>query len=665
MTTFLIKNIETQELAVVDVIVPAEMSAVLAQGDYRVRSVSAEAESVLVVRPAVLEPPVLSSGSTAIGAVLTALPGTFTGVTGASEWRWLTVEDGVIAGATSQTFTITAAEQSKTIFVQQRVGGSSATWASSASIQVASAVVALAANQWNAREALTPTETALPRKQLTTILGVAPPASQIWFYYRGATPPPANPTAGSVAAMTDNGSNNFSAISGGQANIGQTAYSRIARGPADKSSLFWASDTKTWVASGVPDAFNTEADGGQFSLVQGTNPGELIVRISALPLTNGQPITEIMLATDGGSPVSLGGIVEGDYLRTFTEIDPVNPSEHTFTLYATNANGNAPAATLVGRPKAATPAVVVPILTGLAYDSVNYRITQSSDQAGVYHYIVETVSTVRTKEYILANAQGSFAILEGETDFTPNFAALTTGTWYLKTTVQNAAGGLATPQTPLALPVVAPAVNPLAVTQNEVQTNVTYDNSNVFVLPTVAADKLLFVVVNVSNNISSVSLGSFTELTSYRLTNGANTTRFLTKVSDGTEGGTSLSFTTSSPGFSSMHFFAMDANLREIEVTGDITNVYALPAHTPSAGSKEYIFLTGNFQQNGNNPATAAPPGYTGLTVAQMPVTTANNGVHRKSAAAYRIATATTEDPVGSMGSPSQTTYTSWTASVR
>lgn len=115
------------------------------------------------------------------------------------------------------------------------------------------------------------------------------------------------------------------------------------------------------------------------------------------------------------------------------------------------------------------------------------------------------------------------------------------------------------------------------------------------------------------------------------------------KTAAGTEGGTTISWTT-------------DNRLSAIvfaEVAGATGNVEATfapasndpPAHTPAGGNADTVWIAVTSVSRNDNDVAAPPPGYSGLVKAETSPDNSSNGAQITMGGAYRQSTAASEDP--------------------
>ena len=113
------------------------------------------------------------------------------------------------------------------------------------------------------------------------------------------------------------------------------------------------------------------------------------------------------------------------------------------------------------------------------------------------------------------------------------------------------------------------------------------------------------------------------------------------KTADGTEGGTTATWTMSASCNAAFVFAEVSGNRAVSAAFASAT--LDPPSHAPSAGSAPTIWIAVSGARRGDNEATAAPSGYSGLTGAASG--SSSNNMNVRIAGAYKAATTASEDP--------------------
>lgn len=88
-----------------------------------------------------------------------------------------------------------------------------------------------------------------------------------------------------------------------------------------------------------PATAPAQTNSGEWSVVDNATDGDITISITTLPFNGGSAITDLQYQLDGGSWVSLGSAVIGDYPVSGL----VNNQEYDVAVRAVNAIGNGPA----------------------------------------------------------------------------------------------------------------------------------------------------------------------------------------------------------------------------------------------------------------------------------------------------------------------------------
>lgn len=138
------------------------------------------------------------------------------------------------------------------------------------------------------------------------------------------------------------------------------------------------------------------------------------------------------------------------------------------------------------------------------------------------------------------------------------------------------------------------------------------------------------------------------------------------KTADGTEGGTTVTWTTNSANKSCFAFAEIDASLGEVEVSFAAASSDP-PSRTHTGGSAATVWLAVVTERKNSGEVTAPPTGYTSATPLTVESTASNstNSAEVLLGAAYLESTAETEDPGAFTQSSSATGVQAATISVR
>ena len=380
MTKFDAKNQSTNEIVRFESL-PVDVSTVLDPGTWILEEVVAPEYTVNVLEVAFATAPALSGTATA-GATLT-VSGTATAAL-AYEYRWL-VDGVVIPGAISATYTTDATlDLGKTFTGQMRAQDARGRWtayvSSSNSITIpAPLVFTVADNKWTGVEA---TSDANTRK--TTVeadcIGNTPPTGLL-YWYKGTN---SLGNLAQVSAMIDDGDGTFSKTSTGTEANGVTAYVRLAYWNAAKvggAGYDWCSSVKTYTTSSVPAAPTS------YSLTpSATVTGDVALNITALPTTNGRPITAFKYTVNNGALIDLVGTGTGSRTINIAGVDLV-----TVRLYALNVNGTSAAAALTVTPPVITGGTntVAPEIDSSFYGRAGFSVDTGTWTGSVVSFVVD------------------------------------------------------------------------------------------------------------------------------------------------------------------------------------------------------------------------------------------------------------------------------------
>lgn len=625
-----------------------------------------------------VSPPLLSIPSLAVGQTITVIGGSWLDAV-ALQKRILA--DGVVIAAAA-TYVAQSGDEKKVFSGQERARDARGKWSpwqsTSNTIVIPEAPPYLTDAQWTGGEAAVPGDAATPRrtKIATTI---APPGDDVWRGYRGAAIPSFDPTAANTAQLT--GAGPYSWISSGQNPLGapgagSVVYVRMARSEANDTLIVWASDYKSYIASTPPYDWTDGDNGGIFQALTGTvATGDIILSITRLPTDGGQPITALEYDINSSGtwlPLPGSALVIGTYTINFTEADTLNPVAKDFRFRVANANGySQPSNPFNATPKASAPPAAgpAPILTSLAYSSGTNKITQTSDQAGDYYWIIESVNTVRTGAYIKAAlggaGSGTMTCAVGVVSAVPDISSLTTGNWYFKSTMQNAELTYATPETPLLLDIQAVVADPVLVQSSALNSpDNAYDTSKTFTLPGGITDGnrlFLFVVMSRVSGVGTMTLpGGWSEVGRATDVSGNGLTIILTKIAASSSGSTVV-IANSGNCHMALTFYETTLPFDSYGVTWNAAGVDP-PSHTPAGGSRKYLWICGKTRTRGDALISAAPTNYTGLLKASALLPGGNVAAERIIGTASRLLVASSEDPgIFTAGSPGGTAQMSFT----
>jgi hypothetical protein len=200
--------------------------------------------------------------------------------------------------------------------------------------------------------------------------------------------------------------------------------------------------------------------------------------------------------------------------------------------------------------------------------------------------------------------------------------------------------------------VAAPAS--LSVVQRDVYSDGTYDGTPSLVLPSgIAAGNTLVIVCRIGKS-TAVDLSTYDAsltLEASDVVSDSSGLYVFSAETDGTEGGTTLGFTTSFSANSAFAVFEIAGTGHQIEAT--FAASLDPPSITPTGGSAETILIPVVSCRLANNSVDSAPSGYANLqSVQSAPGSTSGNACTLGTA--DRQATVTSEDP-GTFGTTSIT----------
>jgi hypothetical protein len=653
MATFVFTNTVTNEVRLIDADLPASMDGLLPVGSYKVRRASPEATDLLYIEARInTAPPLLSTPSLVVGQVITLTSGTWSGPV-ASLAKRIKVNDVIVASGTAvATYTIVSGDVNKPIVGEEQAtfeGGAVSAWVPSNTLTVPGALAFLTNEQWTAREAIVPADAATPRRTIIST-AIAPPATKTWFAYRGAAPSPTIPTAGVVEALT--GAGPYTLLPTTVASLGSTVFVKLAYGNADKSSLVWASNEVTHPASTVPLNWGLTS-GGVASLVSGPAVGEMTLRIGSLPGSGGQPITTLFLGKDEAALTDTGSLALGDRVFTYVEADPANPITRTIDIRVSNANGDGEVYRLTGKARADVAVSDAPIITLDPYDVVNDKIIIDSDQAGDFRLMLESNSTARTGAYIKANLAAASAKI-GPVSVTPglntisglDLTGLTAGTWYIKPAVENADGVSNAAVTPVSVDITIPPAG-LSVVQSTAVNDPNFTLSKSVTLPTgITAGNMLTLELFLGTVVFYLPGSAPAGWTSVLKENGATgCVWLLSKIASGSEGGTAVTFSTTTSTLVAGIFRELDLSLNQIDAA--VSTTLDPPSLTPAAGgSTSRLWFTSVAASSSNGTFATQPSGFNNLVNATSNPPGSSSGAHVKCAGADQLATLASIDPV-------------------
>ncbi len=656
MATFVITDTVSGEIRLIEATPPTSLDGILPPGQYRVRRASSAAPTLLSIDARInAQPPILTIPSLATGQVVTLGTGSWTGRVTLLEKRILVAGVVVATGtAATLTYTTVGGDAEKSIVGEERAtwdNGAVSQWVSSNAIIIPGTVFVQDA-QWTLREGIVPGDAATPRRTVAST-AIAPPAAKVWFVYRSTTPSPAVPTSGVVTAMLGAGPYTF--LSDDLSSQGLTVFVRIAYGNADKSGLVWGSNERSHGSSTIPVAWDaaTEAGGGTVSLVAGPAVGQITMRIGNFPSNGGQPLTTFFIGQDEAPLVDTASLATGDRVFTFTEADPFNPILRSFDLRVSNANGNGAIYRLTGRALADAVSATAPVITSLAYNTGTDEITLDSNQAGDFRLMFESNATARTGAYIKTNLAaasakiGPVSIIPGLNTISGlDLSGLTAGTWYIKPAVENAGGASNAAVTPVSVAITAAAPS-LAVVQTITVNDPNFTKTKSLALPasTVAGRTLvmeMFLGCTLGSLPASAPAGWTSHLKAAGLT---GCVWLLSKVSDGTEGGTSVTFTTTANALIAGFVHDLSLGVGQIDVAAMSTTLDPAPLTPASGGTTERLWFTAASNSNSTGTYSTAPTGFSNLVNAiSSPPGSASAG-HVKCASAYRQSVLASIDP--------------------
>lgn len=656
MATFVITDAATGEIRLIDAVPPASFDLLLPVGVYTVRQASAEASNLLTIDARVnAQPPILTIPSLATGQVVTLGTGSWTGRVTLLEKRILVAGVAVATGSgATLTYTTVGGDSEKSIVGEERAtwdNGATSEWVLSNSIIIPGTVF-VQDLQWTLREGIVPGDAATPRRTVAST-AVTPPASKVWFVYRSTTPAPAVPTSGVVTAMTGAGPYTF--LSNDVSSSGLAVFVRLAYGNADKSGLVWGSNERVHGSSTIPIAWDAEtaAGGGTVSLIPGPAVGEITMRIGNFPADGGQPLTTFFMGQDEAPLVDTASLATGDRVFTFTEADPFNPILRSFDLRVSNANGDGAIYRLTGRALADTISATAPVITNLAYNTGTDEITLDSDQAGDFRLMLESVSTARTGAYIKTNLAaasakiGPVSIIPGLNTISGlDLSGLTAGTWYMKPAVENAGGASNAAVTPVSVSITVPAPS-LEVVQTLVINDPNFNTTKSIAMPatTVSGRMLvmeLFLGCTVANLPASAPSGWTSRL---KAAGATGSVWLLSKVSDGTEGGTNVTFTTGANALIAGFVRDLRLGVGDIDVATASTTLDPAALTPASGGTADRLWFTAVSATNSSGTFSTAPTDFSNLVNATSNPPGSSSTAHVKSASAYRQAVLGSVDP--------------------
>lgn len=656
MATFVITDSTTGEVRLMDADPPASFDLLLPVGDYKVRRASAEATTLLSIDERInAQPPILTIPSLATGQVVTLGTGSWTGRITLLEKRILVAGVVVATGtAASLTYTTVGGDAEKSIVGEERAtwdNGAVSEWVPSNSLIIPGTVFVQDV-QWTLREGIVPGDAATPRRTVAST-AIAPPAGKVWFVYRSTTPSPAVPTSGVVTAMAGAGPYTF--LSDDISSQGLTVFVRIAYGNADKTGLVWGSNERSHGSSTIPIAWDAlpESGGGTVSLVAGPAIGEITLRIGNFPADGGQPLTTFFLGQDEAPLADTASLATGDRVFTFTEADPYNPILRSFDLRVSNANGDGAIYRLTGRALADTIAATAPVITNLDYNTGTDEITLDSDQAGDFRLMFESNATARTGAYIKTNLAaasakiGPVSIIPGLNTISGlDLSGLTAGTWYMKPAVENAGGVSSAAVTPVSVSITAAAPS-LEVVQTLAISDQNFTKTKSLPMPaTTISGRTLVMELFLSCTLGSLPASAPSGWTSRLKAAGASgCVWLLSKVSDGTEGGTNVTFTTTNNALIAGFVRDLSLGVGDIDVAAMSITLDPEPLTPAAGGTAERLWFTAVSNTNSNGTYSTAPTSFSNLVNAISPAPGSASSGHVKCASAYRQSVLASIDP--------------------
>ena len=676
MATFVITDTVSGEIRLIEATPPASLDGILPPGQYRVRRASSEAPTLLSIDARInAQPPILTIPSLETGQIVTLGTGSWTGQITLLEKRILVAGVVVATGtAATLTYTTVGGDAEKSIVGEERAtwdNGAVSQWVPSNAIIIPGTVFVQDV-QWTLREGIVPGDAATPRRTVATT-AIAPPAAKVWFVYRSITPSPATPTSGVVTAMLGAGPYTF--LSDDLSPQGLAVYVRLAYGNADKSGLVWGSNERVHGSSTVPVAWDalSAAGGGAVSLIPGPAIGQITMRIGNFPANGGQPLTTFFIGQDEAPLVNTASLATGDRVFTFTEADPFNPILHSFDLRVSNANGDGAIYRLTGRALADTIAATAPVITNLAYNTGTDEITLDSNQAGDFRLMFESDATARTGAYIKTNLTaasakiGPVSIIPGLNTISGlDLSGLTAGTWYMKPAVENAGGASNAAVTPVSVSITVPAPS-LEVVQTLAVNDPNFNTTKSIAMPaTTVSGRTLVMELFLGCTLASLPASAPSGWTSRLKAAGATgSVWLLSKVADGTESGTNVTFTTTNNALIAGFVRDLRLGVGDIDVATASTTLDPAELIPAAGGTTERLWFTAVSAQNSSGTFSTAPTDFSNLVNATSNPPGSSSSAHVKCASAYRQSVLASVDPAAWPASTTGAVRSSITWSAR
>jgi hypothetical protein len=287
---------------------------------------------------------------------------------------------------------------------------------------------------------------------------------------------------------------------------------------------------------------------------------------------------------------------------------------------------------------------VAPILYG--FTVVDGAIEVDASEAATAYWLIDT-TLVRTGAQVFAGggeASGSFAVGSGLNDEALDISAVTPGDYYFHLVLKGDTGLYSSVLTQAIIVEAPPSA---AVIQSTAYSDQSFNTACNLVMPATitAGSTLVAILTTCATRTITAPAGWSLVGSSYLHESGTvGSTYVYTKTADGTEGGTTISWTANSSVKSAFALYELGLTVGTVELLGAQT--YDPPSLTPSGGSREYIWIAhASHYATGFATFSAAPSGYGSLISARTNAASSGSTGDRTTGSAHRVLTASAEDP--------------------
>jgi hypothetical protein len=287
---------------------------------------------------------------------------------------------------------------------------------------------------------------------------------------------------------------------------------------------------------------------------------------------------------------------------------------------------------------------VAPILYG--FTVVDDAIEVDASEAATAYWLIDT-TLVRTGAQVFAGggeASGSFAVGSGLNDEALDISAVTPGDYYFHLVLKGDTGLYSAVLTQAIIVEAPPSA---AVIQSLAYSDQSFNAACDLVMPaTITAGSTLVAILTTCATRTITAPAGWNFVPDAYLHEGGTTgsTYVYKKTADGTEGGTTVSWTANSSVKTAFALYEFDVTEGEVAVLG--VQTYDPPSLTPPAGLREYILIAhASHYATGYATFSAPPSGYGGLISARTNAASSGSTGDRTTGSAHRVATVTSEDP--------------------